>query len=242
MTGNGFKFEYTRALVRASKAWGKQDRCGNYLLVALAVHNYTDGDGAKAYASAARISRDTGIPVRTVERALKFLRDEGLIHQDEKGRRSYDGKGLASVYSLRIPDRYTDAAEVSQPATSEGQPATSASQPATSEGQSAIYMADQQILSNTPFTSNPSSSNPPGEPYESSPGTPSSMPNNIPTTRMEHDTADEYLPDDCFDCRYWKRACGNVRQDAKPALVSVAAEPDWDSYRPDWADDEPPWN
>jgi DNA-binding transcriptional ArsR family regulator len=142
MSGNRIKFEFTRALVRARKDWSARDRCGNYVTVALAVHNYSSGDGTSSYASAKRISADTGIPERTVERALKFLRDEALIHLDRRGGRGGDGSVWASEYSLRIPAKWSDAVESTvacpesrsakethQTDTTEPQYATSADQP-----------------------------------------------------------------------------------------------------------------
>ena len=161
MSGNGFKFEYTRALIRARKEWAKKDRSGNYLTVALAVYNMTDGDGASAYASAKRISNDTGIPIRTVERALKFLQDEELMHQDQRGYGLRDGTRRASVYSLVIPERFTDlaadgsATRAYEPVTSEFESATRVDESATRTDEPATNVADYQILSTTPGSPDP---------------------------------------------------------------------------------------
>lgn len=67
------------------------------------------------------------------------------------------------------------------------------------------------------------------------------MPNTIKRTPIEHDSPDEYLPDDCSDCYWQHRACGKVRESA---LVSVgASEPNWDATAGQhWTGDEPPWN
>lgn len=166
------KFEFTRALVRARKEWDKRDRSGNYLTVALSVHNYANGDGTSSYASAARISTDTGIPTRTVERALKFLRDEGLIHLDRSGGRSGDGSTWASEYSLRIPGKWSDVAESKRKAL-ESQPAMSAYRPATTEPQlvtgacqPAASVADHQILNTTSDSSNPNTTDTAPDPSE----------------------------------------------------------------------------
>lgn len=72
------------------------------------------------------------------------------------------------------------------------------------------------------------------------PVSPLSMPDTIKRTPIEHDSPDEYLPDDCSNCYWNKRPCGKVRE---LALASVGAtEPNWSAYRQSWTDAEPPWN
>ncbi len=44
---------------------------------------------------------------------------------------------------------------------------------------------------------------------------------------MEHDHDDEYLPNECSEYWFFKRARGNVSEDKTPVLVGTAAEPDW---------------
>lgn len=216
MTGNGIKFEFARALVRARKDWGSRDRSGNYVTVALAVYNYSNGDGMYSYASAKRVSEDTGIRTRTVERALSFLRDEGLIHQDQRGGRSGDGTVWASEYSLRIPARWSDAAAKEgmapepQPAATANQPAATEPQPATSACQPAALVADHQIRSTTSDSSDPNTTNP-------APDTPGQA-HCAPGVPMAHTRADD------------------VR------LRHSVAEPDWDAMAMAIANQpEPPW-
>jgi hypothetical protein len=73
------------------------------------------------------------------------------------------------------------------------------------------------------------------------PVSPPSRPDKIdrtpPTEPVLHDDPDEYLPDDCSECWWHKRACSRDRE-----LVSVGAadEPNWGTL-PHYDDDEPPW-
>jgi DNA-binding transcriptional MocR family regulator len=212
------KFEFTRALLRANKHWGKRDRSGNYLAVALAVYNYSSADGTSSYASAERVSKDAGISKRTVERALQFLRAEGLIHLDRRGGRSGDGSTWASEYSLRIPDKWSDATELkkrasleSRSATSTYQSATTRSQPATTARQPAAYVADHQIRYITSDSSDSNATNP-------APDLPE---------------AEEWVADDPVTCT---GAGNDVRS------IGDASEPDWDAMKMALADlPEPSW-
>lgn len=151
------------------------------MTVALAVHNYTNGDGTMSFAGADRISKDTGVSKSTVERGLKFLRDEGLIHLDRRGGRSGDGAKWASEYSLRIPDKWSDVAEAerkdreSQPFTNAYQTVTTDPQPATSAGQPATHVTDHQIRSITSDSSDPRTSDPAPERIDAFSSSPSEL-------------------------------------------------------------------
>jgi Helix-turn-helix domain len=226
--------------------------------VLVTVLDYTNERGEMAYARVGRLAADCCMNERTVKRHLAWLREHGYLTRTKRGRR-VGNVGLASEYSLALPvlqcvtaDTLDDDFNVAtgDPKVSIGDPKVSIGVP---QGVTADTPSDPV---SDPSTSDPSTSDPPGDDSHcrdceewgtpcarcttAQPVLPPSRPNRIPTERLEHDSADEYLPDDCFDCRYWNRACGRVRE---PALATVgAAEPDWGTpIGPHWAEDDPPW-
>lgn len=73
--------------------------------VATEIFNRVDKDGRKAFVSAATIAEATGYTTRSVERALSWLRTEGIVIQVRKGGSNGSGKeSWPSVYQLTQPD------------------------------------------------------------------------------------------------------------------------------------------
>lgn len=90
---------------------------GSSFRVLVVLFNHSDENGENAYPSIATIADEAGVTERSVNRALKFLKDNGWIRQVSRGS-GYSGK--ASVYALvadapSIPDKTvvygTDAEE-----------------------------------------------------------------------------------------------------------------------------------
>lgn len=98
--------------------WLKQvpqcDLSGSEWRVLLAIFNRTDGDGSGAYPSYDRLADDTDLPERTIRKALKTLRDTGLIVQEKRGGRDGSGASWASVYRLGDPSQYVDKSNLNR--------------------------------------------------------------------------------------------------------------------------------
>ncbi|NMD55201.1 MULTISPECIES: hypothetical protein [Tsukamurella] len=86
------KFAWMKALGRTKGLSAAQYAC------AIAVWNNSNGDGVGAFVSAASVARDTGLAVSTTERAMRTLRDRGVIVQTSRG----GGRRRASMYSLGV--------------------------------------------------------------------------------------------------------------------------------------------
>ncbi|WP_136244641.1 MULTISPECIES: helix-turn-helix domain-containing protein [Mycobacterium] len=215
--------------------------------VLLAVFNYTDEYGNNAHPGEQRLADDTGLSARSVRDYLKWLTENGYLVKGPRGHGNGQGQGFATVYGLGMPElpaesrRLVDSNEVP---TGEIPQATGEISP-TYRQDSVDLPAKSRPLSDPspdPLT-NPFTSNPPGETageHSFEPVSPPSMPLRIVTTQMFHDSPDEFLPDDCTDCKWHGRACGRVRE---PALASVgAAESVWNEPSGQhWTQDEPPF-
>jgi Helix-turn-helix domain len=230
LTGNGFKFEYMRALNGVQL--GEARKPNHYFRVLAALWNYADEDGRNAFPTIQQLAKDCCISTRTVDRALDYLLGTGWVRQESRGR-----TGRASVYSLHIPTRHgcrtTDEIEHDTGVT----PTRHRCQTNTT---SASYQRDTGVAPVDPVTDHgidhgidPHLQSVPASSW------PDNLSNSIVRTPMTHDSPDEYNRDECSECFYWKRPCGKVRDERK--LVSVAAEPDWDSLRSSSDGDEPPF-
>lgn len=72
--------------------------------VALTMATYGNADGTRIFPSITQLSGDTGLSTRTVDRALKELRESGYIEQIKRGRAQGRGlDGFASSYRLTFP-------------------------------------------------------------------------------------------------------------------------------------------
>lgn len=244
MSANRFcKFAYLKAL--SGRRFPKGDGAFRVLTT---VWNYTDEHGRNAHPGITRLAADCCMGESTVRRHLKWLTEYGYLIQESRGHNVGDVR-LASVYSLALPELPPVAERKPNGATAHMEPPTAhLEQGYRSLGADLPLTGEHLTHARTdPSASNPSTSNPPGVPDDphcedcSGWGTPCathkpasrpSVPNTIPTERVEHDHEDEYLPNDCSECWFFKRACGNVREDRTPVLVGTAAEPDWpEPYR-----------
>ena len=89
------KFTYIRALNGADLTLAEYR-------VLITVWHYTDKDGQRAYASAARLAQDCRMAERTARRSLAGLVQKGFLHRVRRGGR--DAQPRASEYELRLPD------------------------------------------------------------------------------------------------------------------------------------------
>lgn len=72
--------------------------------VALTMATYGNADGTRIFPSITQLSEDTGLSTRTVDRALKELREAGFIEQLKRGRAMGRGlEGFSSSYRLTFP-------------------------------------------------------------------------------------------------------------------------------------------
>jgi hypothetical protein len=233
--------------------------------VLVAIFNYTDEAGENAHPGEQRLAADTGLSSRSVRDYLKWLTEKKYLIKGPRGHGNGGQKpGMATVYALGMPDLPAEARPLDEEVTGEIPQATGEI-PLTNRQRPADQPAKSRPLSDPvsdPLSSDPSPSNPPElecytmrewdeivkaggeEAYkatkagQSEPVSRSSRPANVSDYRViripiEHDSPDEYLQA-CSECYYRKRPCGKVRE---RELVSVAAEPDWDSLD----DDGPGW-
>lgn len=87
-----YKFAWMKALSAVDGLSAAQYAC------AIAVWNNSHADGSGAFVSAASVASNAGLDVSTTERAMRALRDRGVIVQTARG----GGRRRASVYSLGI--------------------------------------------------------------------------------------------------------------------------------------------
>jgi Helix-turn-helix domain len=209
---------------------------GSYRVL-VSVLDYADQHGRNAHPGIARLAKDCVMGESTVRRHLKWLKDNGYIVEESRGHSVGDVR-LASKYSLATPDLpLTCERKVETPTAQLEPPAAHLEQAYRSLGAD-LPLTGERLSDplSDPSTSHPSTSDPVDAQPVSYPSWPDNLSNRITRTPLEHDSDDEYL-EECSNCYWNKRPCGNVR---KRELVSVAAEPDWDSLR--WRDDdEPPW-
>jgi hypothetical protein len=244
VSGNRFcKFAYLKAL--SGRNFPKGDGAFRVLV---AVWNYADEQGRNAHPGVSRLAADCCMGESTVRRHLKWLTEHGYLVRESRGH-NVGEVSLASVYSLARPELPPGAERKPNGATAHLEPPTAHLEQSYRSLGAELPLTGEHLTDpgTDPPTPDRSTSNPPGVPDASpcehcaewgtpcathEPGSPSSLPNKIPTERMEHDHEDEYLPNDCSECWFFKRACGNVREDRTPVLVGTAAEPDWpEPYR-----------
>lgn len=75
--------------------------------VAQALVSYTNKDGSKAHPGNERLAADVGCTTKTIQRALKWLRDEGWIRLDQPANRPDQGRKIAQEWSLTVPEQWT---------------------------------------------------------------------------------------------------------------------------------------
>lgn len=81
--------------------------------VALTIASYADADGSKIYPGVARLAWECEVSYTTVKRALRLLRDAGLIERVKRGNRA---AGWSDRYRLIWdPDRLTSRVTVPDP-------------------------------------------------------------------------------------------------------------------------------
>lgn len=78
--------------------------------VAQALVSYTNKDGGKAHPGNERLAADLGCTTKTIQRALKWLRDEGWLRLDQPANKPNQGRKLAQEWSLTIPEQWTSSA------------------------------------------------------------------------------------------------------------------------------------
>ncbi|WP_145012994.1 helix-turn-helix domain-containing protein [Mycobacterium marseillense] len=237
LSGDGFKFEYLRALNGVQL--GEPGKPNYYFRVLVALWNYADERGRNAFPTIQQLARDCCTSTRTVDRALEYLISEGWVRQESRGR-----TGRASVYSLHIPDSIRHGCRASEIEHDTAVTPTRHGCQTNTTPVSIEHDTGDVPIDPVPDHGINHSIDPYGETVAEQtnvePVSPPSMPLRIVTTQMFHDSPDEFLPDDCTDCKWHGRACGRVRE---PVLASVgAAEPNWDKPTGQvWTDDEPPF-
>jgi hypothetical protein len=75
--------------------------------VAQAVVSYTDKDGSKAHPGNERLAADLSCTTKTVQRSLKWLRDEGWLRLDVPANMPSQGRKIAQEWSLTVPEQWT---------------------------------------------------------------------------------------------------------------------------------------
>lgn len=92
---HGFKFEYLKA-TRGKLTPSRRT-------VAVELLNYADANGDNAHPGIDRLAEDCLLSRSTVKRNLEWLRENGWVVEQSRGRKGANGHGWASVYSLTIP-------------------------------------------------------------------------------------------------------------------------------------------
>lgn len=75
--------------------------------VAQALVSYTNRDGSNAHPGNERLAADLGCTTKTIQRALKWLRDEGWLRLDQPANMPDRGRKLAQEWSLTVPEQWT---------------------------------------------------------------------------------------------------------------------------------------
>ena len=95
--------------------------------------DYSSANGQDARPGHARLAKDCGMSLRSVERSIASLCEKGWIQRDRPGRsRGRNGGGLAAVYSLRTPPALqaaTSDSDANDPPSGDESPANSSNHP-----------------------------------------------------------------------------------------------------------------
>lgn len=96
---DGFKFKYLKSLHGSGIPTAAR-------VVLVTILDYADADGCDAFPGEERLAADCNMSKRTIQRHIAWLKENGWLIEEYRGRKGRGGHGWASVYSVSYPSSF----------------------------------------------------------------------------------------------------------------------------------------